>query len=349
MALTAAQIQEQKKQAEELLFAGPETLGFGKGLFFGHFNAKLVFPYPEVDPAERPALEKSLADLRRFANDKIDAAAIDRNADIPVGSHCRPGGARRLGHGGPACLRRPGLLAVRLLQNHGSDRRPLRFHGCLRQRASFHRHPRPGPVRHRRTKKPLAARSGHRQEAGRLRADRTGSRLRRRQRADEGRPQRRRQNLFPHRRKALHHQRRHRPSPHRDGPHAHSQFQRYRRHRLSGHARHARLRGRRSPHAQVRHPRHRHRPPRLSQHAGSRRKYPGSVRQGSARRPDGARFWPHHFWRQLHRRRQDLSSGRRAACQRTRAVQGNPRRIRADQEEDRRRWPPIPSPWKRPP
>ncbi len=84
MALTAAQIQEQKKQADELLFSGPETLGFGKSLFFGHFNAKLVLPYPEVNPAERPALEKSLADLRRFADEKIDAAAIDRNADIPA-------------------------------------------------------------------------------------------------------------------------------------------------------------------------------------------------------------------------------------------------------------------------
>src|SRR5579862_2206848 len=83
MALTASQILEQKKQAEELLFSGPSTLGFGKSLFFGHFNAKLMLPYPEVNPAEKPLLEKSLADLRRFADEKIDAALIDRNADIP--------------------------------------------------------------------------------------------------------------------------------------------------------------------------------------------------------------------------------------------------------------------------
>ena len=54
MALTAAQIEQQKKQAEELLFSGPQTLGFAKGLFFGHFNAPLLFPYPDARPASRP-------------------------------------------------------------------------------------------------------------------------------------------------------------------------------------------------------------------------------------------------------------------------------------------------------
>lgn len=83
MALTPAQIEQQKKQAEELLFSEKEKLGFAKSLFFGHFNASLVFPYPEVNPAERPELERSLADLRRFADEHIDAAAIDRAADIP--------------------------------------------------------------------------------------------------------------------------------------------------------------------------------------------------------------------------------------------------------------------------
>ena len=48
MALTAQQLEQQKKQAEELLFSGAQPLGFAKGLFFGHFNAPLVFPYPEI-------------------------------------------------------------------------------------------------------------------------------------------------------------------------------------------------------------------------------------------------------------------------------------------------------------
>src|SRR5215210_7890127 len=83
MALTAAQLQEQKKQAEELLFSGPEDIGFAKGLFFGRFQASLVFPYPELKPAERPAVERAVAEVRSFAREHIDAAAIDRDADIP--------------------------------------------------------------------------------------------------------------------------------------------------------------------------------------------------------------------------------------------------------------------------
>jgi alkylation response protein AidB-like acyl-CoA dehydrogenase len=83
MALTAEQIAQQKKQAEELLFSGPQALGFAKGLFFGHFQARLVFPYPELTPQERPEVEKAVAEVRRFCEEHIDAAAIDRDADIP--------------------------------------------------------------------------------------------------------------------------------------------------------------------------------------------------------------------------------------------------------------------------
>ncbi len=83
MALTANQIAEQKKQAEELLFAGPQKLGFAKALFFGQFNAPLLFPYPQINPEERERVAKKVAEVRRFAEEKIDAMAIDRNAEIP--------------------------------------------------------------------------------------------------------------------------------------------------------------------------------------------------------------------------------------------------------------------------
>src|SRR5260370_9220993 len=83
MALTAEQIEQQKKQAEELLFAGPETLGFAKSLFFGQFAAPLVFPYPQVRDDEKAEVEKTVAQVRQFVDEKIDAAAIDRQADIP--------------------------------------------------------------------------------------------------------------------------------------------------------------------------------------------------------------------------------------------------------------------------
>src|ERR1700680_3160842 len=83
MALTAEQIQEQKKQAEELLFSEKLKLGFAKALFFGQFQTPLLFPYPELKPEEKPAVEQAVAEIRKFAREQIDAAAIDRNADIP--------------------------------------------------------------------------------------------------------------------------------------------------------------------------------------------------------------------------------------------------------------------------
>src|SRR5947209_9145594 len=86
MALTAAQIEQQKKQAEELLFSGPQTLGFAKGLFFGQFNSRFLFPYPELAPAERETANRAVEEVRRFCDEHIDAAAIDRNDAIPQSS-----------------------------------------------------------------------------------------------------------------------------------------------------------------------------------------------------------------------------------------------------------------------
>jgi alkylation response protein AidB-like acyl-CoA dehydrogenase len=83
MVLTNEQIEQQRKQAEELLFSGPQTLGFAKGLFFGHFNAPLLFPYPQIAPQERERAEQAVADVRRFAAEHIDATAIDRKSEIP--------------------------------------------------------------------------------------------------------------------------------------------------------------------------------------------------------------------------------------------------------------------------
>src|SRR5437667_2191065 len=83
MALTAAQIQEQKQQAEELLFSEKLKLGFAKALFFGQFQAPLLFPYPHLRPDEKPTVDRAVEEVRAFARDHIDAAAIDKNADIP--------------------------------------------------------------------------------------------------------------------------------------------------------------------------------------------------------------------------------------------------------------------------
>ena len=83
MALTVSQMEQQKKQAEELLFSEELKLGFAKALFFGQFQAPLLFPYPELKPAEKPLVEQTVVQVRQYAQDHIDAAAIDRNADIP--------------------------------------------------------------------------------------------------------------------------------------------------------------------------------------------------------------------------------------------------------------------------
>ena len=56
----------------------------------------------------------------------------------------------------------------------------------------------------------------------------------------------------------------------RHGPHARPARGRLEGHGVSGHARHAGLRGRRGADAQVRHPRHGHRPAGVSRHAGAR-------------------------------------------------------------------------------
>ncbi len=83
MPLTNAQFEQQKRQAEELLFSGPQTLGFAKGLFFGHFNGPLLFPYPQFGAGEQATVDRAVAEVRRFMAEEVDSAAIDRDADIP--------------------------------------------------------------------------------------------------------------------------------------------------------------------------------------------------------------------------------------------------------------------------
>jgi acyl-CoA dehydrogenase family protein 9 len=81
MALTAAQVAEQKKQVEELI-AGSDV-GFAKALFFGKFKGDLLFPYPTL-PADRRAKADEMADkVSDYANLAIDPAKIDRESRIP--------------------------------------------------------------------------------------------------------------------------------------------------------------------------------------------------------------------------------------------------------------------------
>src|SRR6266436_1847587 len=80
-----AQRQKEIQQAEELLFAGPQALGFAKGLFQGHFVSDWVMPYPRIPAAEQIELDDTLTELRKFLDEDLDPAEIDRQADIPRG------------------------------------------------------------------------------------------------------------------------------------------------------------------------------------------------------------------------------------------------------------------------
>src|SRR5262245_698593 len=78
-----AQREKQIREAEELLFAGPQALGVAKALFLGRFVADWVMPYSAVPQAERADLDSSLKQLRTFLDEHLDPAEIDRQADIP--------------------------------------------------------------------------------------------------------------------------------------------------------------------------------------------------------------------------------------------------------------------------
>src|SRR5204862_5786952 len=83
--MNEAEIQRQKeiKEAEELLFTGPQALGFAKGLFLGRFVSDWAMPYPRISTAQQVELDKSLAEVREFLDQNLDPVAIDRAADIP--------------------------------------------------------------------------------------------------------------------------------------------------------------------------------------------------------------------------------------------------------------------------
>src|SRR3954447_1424986 len=83
MTETEAQRQKEIAQAEELLFAGPQALGFAKGLFLGQFVSDWVMPYPRIPAAQQIELDAAMVEIRKTLDEKLDPAEIDRIADIP--------------------------------------------------------------------------------------------------------------------------------------------------------------------------------------------------------------------------------------------------------------------------
>ncbi|MDB5352595.1 MAG: acyl-CoA dehydrogenase [Planctomycetota bacterium] len=75
---------KQVAQAEELLFSGPQKSGFAKALFQGEYRGHVVHPYPTLTGEAKVVADAAVAEVRAFAEANIDAAAIDRDADIPA-------------------------------------------------------------------------------------------------------------------------------------------------------------------------------------------------------------------------------------------------------------------------
>jgi alkylation response protein AidB-like acyl-CoA dehydrogenase len=78
--MTATTREKQLAEAQALLGDGTGPLGFAAGLYFGLHIGDALPPYPSgVD--EQTA--RMVAELRSFCHSDIDAAAIDRDAEIP--------------------------------------------------------------------------------------------------------------------------------------------------------------------------------------------------------------------------------------------------------------------------
>ena len=95
-ALRAKQIH----QAEELLFPGRRGDRVRQGPVPGRIPRRgRSSPIPSCPRPSGRAVEAAVAAVREFADDHIDAAAIDREADIPRSRDRRSGRARRAGDG----------------------------------------------------------------------------------------------------------------------------------------------------------------------------------------------------------------------------------------------------------
>lgn len=75
--------EKQIKQAEELLFTGPQEMGFAKSLFYGHFAADWVMPYPAIVRGKKPEVDAKVDEVAAYCRDKLDPEEIDRKAEIP--------------------------------------------------------------------------------------------------------------------------------------------------------------------------------------------------------------------------------------------------------------------------
>jgi len=79
-----AEREAQVRQAQELLFSGPETMSFAKALFFGQCLSEKLFPYPHPSAAEKAETDSLVNQVRAFCDEHLDPVEIDQTSTIPA-------------------------------------------------------------------------------------------------------------------------------------------------------------------------------------------------------------------------------------------------------------------------
>ena len=74
------QREKQIAEAEEILGDRLGEVGFAKGLFFGQYLGEKLLDYPKV---QDPETDRLTSELRTYCEQHVDAAQIDRDAEIP--------------------------------------------------------------------------------------------------------------------------------------------------------------------------------------------------------------------------------------------------------------------------
>jgi len=97
---------------------------FLRGLFEGHIQDDLVFPYPATSEADRENLEMLVDSVRKFAAREIDARAIDEGEEMP----------RRVLDG----MAELGLFGITIPEEHGGFGFSLPLYGRLLSELAVH-------------------------------------------------------------------------------------------------------------------------------------------------------------------------------------------------------------------
>ena len=79
----SARDQKMIREAETMLGPEPEEMGFIKNLFWGRVREELVFPYPEVSPAEKAKTDTLLDELNEYLDHEHPRVQIDQDQIIP--------------------------------------------------------------------------------------------------------------------------------------------------------------------------------------------------------------------------------------------------------------------------